>query len=73
MLMYDDGTHGDATPGDGTFTATWTVRDRGRHHIAVDVLNSRCLQNETDDDYNSTTWGIPFVSYPSFLTSSETP
>lgn len=73
VLMHDDGTHGDATPGDGTFTATWTVRNLGRSHIAVDVLNSRCLQNETDDDYNSTTWGVPFASYPSFLTSSETP
>jgi hypothetical protein len=71
--MYDDGTHGDVTPGDGTSTATWTFRNQGRNHIAVDVLNSRCLQNETDDDYNSTTWGIPFASYPSFLASSETP
>lgn len=38
VLMYDDGTHGDVTPGDGIFTATWTVRNLGRNHIAVDVL-----------------------------------
>lgn len=67
IFMYDDGTHGDVTAGDGTYTAEWTVQNLRRHHIAVDVLNSRCLQNQTDDDYNSTTWAVPFISYPSFL------
>jgi len=73
IFMYDDGTHGDTTAGDGTYTAEWTVGNLGRHHIAVDVLNSRCLQNQTDDDYNSTTWAVPFIAYPSFLTSVGTP
>ena len=67
IFMYDDGTHGDTTAGDGTYTAEWTVPVFSRHHIAVDVLNSRCLQNETNDDYNSTTWAIPYGSYPSIL------
>jgi len=67
VFMYDDGTHGDVTAGDGTFTAEWTVKDFRWHHIAVDVLNSRCLQNQTNDDYNSTTWAIPYEAYPSFL------
>jgi len=67
IFMYDDGTHGDTTAGDGTYTAEWTVGAFRRHHIAVDVLNSRCLQNETNDDYNSTTWAIPYESYPGFL------
>jgi hypothetical protein len=70
IFMYDDGTHGDVTAGDGTYTAEWTVRNNGPHHIAVDVLNSRCLQNETNDDYNSTTWAVPFVSYPSWLSAN---
>src|SRR2546422_18153 len=67
IFIYDDGSHGDVAAGDGTFTAEWTVRNLGPHHIAVDVLNSRCLQNQTDDDYNSTTWAVPLASYPSWL------
>jgi len=67
ILMYDDGTHGDVTAGDGTFTAAWVVPRFWLHHIAVDVLNSRCLQNETNDDYNSTTWAVPYAAYPAFL------
>ncbi|HYR53003.1 MAG TPA: choice-of-anchor X domain-containing protein [Candidatus Dormibacteraeota bacterium] len=67
ILMFDDGTHGDVTAGDGTYTAEWTVGNFRSHHIAVDVLNSRCLQNQTNDDYNSTTWAIPYASYPGFL------
>ncbi len=69
ILMYDDGTHGDVTAGDGTYTAEWTVRNFSRHHIAVDVLDSRCLQNETHDDYNSTAWAIPYATFPGFLAS----
>ena len=73
IFMYDDGTHGDVTAGDGVYSTDWTVRGFRRHHIAVDVLNSRCLQNETNDDYNSTTWAIPYASYPSFLPPPPTP
>jgi hypothetical protein len=73
ILMFDDGTHGDTTAGDGTFTATWQVRNLGWNHIAVDVLNSRCLQNQTDDDYNSTTWAVQYASYPSFLSTTAAP
>jgi hypothetical protein len=67
LLMRDDGTHGDTVAGDGVYTAVWLVQDVGRHHLAVDVINSRTLQNETDDDYNSTAWGVPYGAYPSFL------
>jgi hypothetical protein len=73
IFMYDDGTHGDVTASDGTFTAEWTVGNFWRHHIAVDVLNSRCLQNETNDDYNSTTWAIPYAAYPGFLPIASNP
>jgi hypothetical protein len=73
IFMYDDGTHGDVTAGDGTYTAEWTVKDFLRGHIAVDVLNSRCLQNETNDDYNSTTWAIPYAAYPGFLPLAARP
>ncbi len=67
IRMHDDGTHGDAAAGDGVYTAMWSVANVGRHHIAVDAINSRTLQNETDDDYNSTMWGIPYRSYPALL------
>jgi hypothetical protein len=67
IRLRDNGTNGDVTAGDGIFTAIWTVRDAGVHHAAIDVINSRTLQNETDDDYNSTTWGIPYVAIPSWM------
>lgn len=66
IRMWDNGQNGDATAGDGVYTVIWTVRDWGVHHAAVDIINARTLQDETDDDYNSTAWGIPYVSYPSF-------
>jgi len=64
IRMRDDGLGGDATAGDGVYTAQWAVQDVGRHHLALDVLNARTLQTETADDYNSTTWGLPYASYP---------
>jgi len=67
VRMWDNGRGGDAVAGDGVYTTIWTVRDRGLHHAAVDVINARTLQNETEDDYNSTTWGIPYAAFPSFL------
>ena len=67
IRMFDNGMNGDAVAGDGTFTVIWNVRDVGLHHAAVDVINSRTLQNETEDDYNSTTWGIPYASIPAWL------
>lgn len=64
LRMRDDGSGGDATAGDGIYTAQWAVQDVGRHHLAVDVMSARTLQTETGDDYNSTTWGAPYASYP---------
>jgi hypothetical protein len=67
IRMWDNGQNGDAVAGDGTYTVLWTVQDLGVHHAAVDVINARTLQNETDDDYNSTAWGVPYIAYPAFL------
>lgn len=64
IAMRDDGAEGDRAAGDGIYTAQWAVRDIGRHHVAVDVLNARTLQTEEGDDYNSTAWGLPYASYP---------
>jgi hypothetical protein len=38
IRMHDDGAGGDATAGDGVYTAQWAVQDVGRHHLAVDLL-----------------------------------
>lgn len=64
IRMRDDGTGGDSAARDGVYTAEWRVQDVGRHHLAVDVLAAPTLQTENGDDYNSTTWGIPYASYP---------
>ncbi|MBI2840356.1 MAG: hypothetical protein HYX75_18725 [Acidobacteria bacterium] len=62
-LMYDDGVNGgDAVAADGVWTYTYTVNlQDGCHHAAIDALDSLCLQNETDDDYNAAAWGMPYV------------
>jgi len=75
VLMVDDGSGGDVKAGDGIYTGSWTVRTWGLSHVGIDVLNSRCLQNETQDDYNSTTWGVPFEGYLSLeaVTSAPAP
>ena len=62
-LMFDDGVNGaDKVAGDGIWTYQYTVDLKsGVHFAAVDALDSLCLQNETDDDYNSAAWGMPYV------------
>jgi hypothetical protein len=67
LRMRDDGRNGDATAGDRIYTALWDVQDVGRHHVAIDVLNARTLQSQTEDDYNSTTWGVPYAAHPERL------
>ncbi|MEW6365661.1 MAG: hypothetical protein AB1714_13615 [Acidobacteriota bacterium] len=62
-LMFDDGVNGgDKVAADGIWTYEYTVNlNPGVHFAAVDALDSLCLQNETDDDYNSNAWGMPYV------------
>lgn len=62
-LMFDDGVNGgDRVADDGIWTYQYTVDlAEGVHFAAVDALDSLCLQNETDDDYNSSAWGMPYV------------
>ncbi len=64
LRMFDDGTRGDEVANDGVFTNTWTIWGPLRQHAAVDVLDSKCLQNETEDDYNSNAWGVPYIVAP---------
>ncbi|NOZ69619.1 MAG: hypothetical protein GXP46_10360 [Deferribacteres bacterium] len=61
-LMYDDGTHGDETAGDGIFTGTYIIGDAmGYHHAAVDVLDKEMFSDETTQNYNSMAWAMPYV------------
>lgn len=42
------------------FQGSWVPYNPGVHHAAVDILNSNCLQNETEDDYDSGAWALPY-------------
>ncbi|MDD5491546.1 MAG: hypothetical protein PHV60_02560 [bacterium] len=62
QLMFDDGTNGDEVANDNKYTGVYTVGsgDQTYRSAVIDVLDSGCLQNETNDDYNSTAWRIPY-------------
>jgi hypothetical protein len=65
-LMYDDGeTRGDRIADDCIFTGRYIVGTTpGFKHAAVDIIDSECLQNEVEDDYNSTAWAMPYEVLP---------
>ncbi|MGQ9706629.1 MAG: hypothetical protein ACUVWP_06455 [bacterium] len=43
------------------YKGNWSPHNDGVHHSAVDILNSGCIQNETNDDYNATAWAMPYI------------
>jgi hypothetical protein len=43
------------------FTGSWVPQSVGVHHACVDVIDSACIQNETEDDYNATAWALPYI------------
>jgi len=43
------------------FIGSWVPMTPGVHHAGVDVLDSKCIQNETEDDYNATIWCLPYI------------
>lgn len=48
---------------DGTFIRTWTIRAGAvlaSQFAVIDVLDSKCLQDQTEDDYNCNAWGLPY-------------
>ncbi|RMF87606.1 MAG: hypothetical protein D6739_01390 [Nitrospirae bacterium] len=60
-LMVDDGTHGDAVAGDGIYTARFVAGPgRGRHRFVVDAIDRTTLANESEDDYDSERWVVPY-------------
>jgi len=60
-IMFDNGTNGDLTEGDGTYTRLFTVGPRrGRHFAAVDVIDAPTF-TELEAPYNSGAWGMPYI------------
>ena len=60
-LMFDDGTNGDVTAGDGIYSRTYTIGPcKGRHFAAVDVIDSATFA-QLEAPYNSTAWGMPYI------------
>ena len=64
--MFDDGeSENDRVAGDNIYTGTYTIgAEPGFKHSGVDILDSACLQNEMEDDYNSTAWCMPYEVLP---------
>ncbi|MFH1287470.1 MAG: choice-of-anchor X domain-containing protein [bacterium] len=60
VRLFDDGTHGDLYANDNVFTNTFYIHGPLIQHVVIDVLDSKCLQNQTEDDYNSNAWGLPY-------------
>ncbi|MBI4650399.1 hypothetical protein HY745_03755 [Candidatus Desantisbacteria bacterium] len=57
----------------GIFSKKYTIGDKvGVHFAAIDILNSECLQNQSQDDYNSMVWGIPYRITSSGVNSDST-
>jgi hypothetical protein len=60
-LMYDDGTHGDISAGDGIYTRTYTVGPcLGRHFAAVDVIDAGTFAEQASPVI-TTAWGMPYT------------
>ncbi len=63
-IMYDNGLYGDETAEDGVFTYEWYVEYTGFHQrIAVDAIDTDTFEDQTEEDYDSSAWGIHFLKY----------
>ncbi len=57
--LNDEGLYGDRNAGDGTYSYEWYAEDvRDRSFVAVDVLDAETMNDQTEDDYDSSAWGI---------------
>lgn len=45
---------------DGTWFLTWQVRQDGRQRLIVDAIDSQTFNSDTEDDYRSEIWGVPY-------------
>lgn len=62
-LMVDNGERGDRVAGDGIYTVVIEVQgERPLARVIVDVIAAQTLMTEFGHDYNSTAWGIPFLT-----------
>ena len=61
-IMYDNGLYGDKTAGDGVFSYEWYVEYTGHHQrIAVDAIDTDTFEDQIEEDYDSSAWGIHFL------------
>lgn len=49
-----------ADAGDGSFSLSWVVQQRGRERIIVEALDAQSFVTPTADDYRANIWGIPY-------------
>ncbi|NLP04658.1 hypothetical protein GX411_01730 [Candidatus Fermentibacteria bacterium] len=61
-LMYDNGTMGDLVADDGIYTYEWYAEDTiDPRVIAADVIDADTFADQTEQDYDSGAWSIPYV------------
>lgn len=62
-LLYDDGTMGDLVAGDGVYSYEWYAEDTiDPRVIAADVIDADVMADQTEQDYDSGAWSMPFVA-----------
>lgn len=62
-LLYDDGTMGDLVAGDGIYSYEWYAEDTIDPRVmAADVIDADVMADQTEQDYDSGAWSIPFVA-----------
>jgi hypothetical protein len=62
-LLYDDGTMGDLVAGDGVYSYEWYAEDTiDPRVIAADVIDADVMADQTEQDYDSGAWTIPFIA-----------
>ena len=59
--MNDDGLYGDRVAGDGIHSYEWYAENVERNHfVAADVLDMDTMDDQTEENYDSSAWGIHF-------------
>ncbi len=61
-IMYDDGQFGDLEAGDGIYTYEWYAEATNEHRvIAADVIDADTMADQTEQDYDSGAWTVPYL------------
>ncbi len=61
MVLYDDGTNGDTTSGDLTYSGVFYAGDRAIKHVHADVIDKAALDDTAStNNYSSVIWSAVF-------------